>query len=471
MNPLWKRILDKELPSDKKQSIAIAENIAHEVKTGTLTIGSPLPPYRMMAAYMNLPHSVLQESFFYLKNSYQLIETRRGGGTRIIFPKHGYEFQEKFKRPDYDKERLLFDYGSMVELDRDSSSFKAKFAEVYTRCAKMSEAELSLKMPAGLLYQIGLLVRNDLGRDFRNDQLLYSDDYELMIYNLCRLFLKKEKVFVMAYSAVNMVERAVITAGKSVAFIKADSSGMLMDELVKLCKSKSPGIVYLSSGAPYPVNWLSDPVKIKQLKDLHNQYHFILLLDNRYTGLMNIPELEMVIKEFNTSFVVYLRPVSLLHRKLNEVNVIAGPKKIISALKKQYVGISRFICPIIAYALWELLELGVVYTYEEKLFGKMLEVIEVAKQVIDQSGLWKEEFIADNKGCFFYLEPKKGTLPDDIYNELVKEQIYTIHQYHNAAESTFGKGVLFSIAAYLNKLRLVPDLSRLIKACEKRLIH
>lgn len=462
---MWKRILIKELPNDKKKAVAIADHIANEIKNGTIALHSPVPPYRMMAEYMNLSKSVLQQSFSILKNSYKMIETRRGGGTRVIYSNNG----NKFQRPDHKVNRLLFDHSSIAEVNGDSTSFKAKYNDTYGQFMKLSDAELDLKMPLGLIHQAGLLVSKDLGHDFADYQLLCTDNYELMIYNLCRLFLTEGKVFVMAHSAINLVERSVRTAGKDIAFLKAESSGLMMDELEALCKIKNPGIVYLSSGAPYPVNWFGDQVKMNRLKALQAEYLFIVLLDNRYPGLISISELEPMIKEFDNSSVLYLRPATLLNRKLSEINVIAGPKKMISALKKQYKGPGMLMCPIIAYTLWELLELGVINKYEKKLFGKIPELMEVARSVFRESGLWKEKFISGNKGWFFYLEPLAGNLPEDIYEQLLAEQIYTINRSNSHHEGNFGKGVLISTAAYLNKFRLAPDLSRLIKACEKKI--
>lgn len=427
----------------------------------TLPLGTRLPTIREVAKCIKAPRRKVELAWIELKRDRYIVTYNRKGSfvASYVAEPFGISLRKIDEVAKVEKiYSARFDQECIIEWNAGSTGFQAEWNKTLKRCADLTLSERKAKYNPTLLRQFERMLTTQLAYSFSGEEVYLTDDYQQLIIYLCDMLLTGDKVLVLTKPVQSLVKIAASIADKDLVYIGSDDQGMLMNELEQICIERNVAVVYLSSGAPFPINYLGSPERISLLMELQRKYKFVIILDDRYPGFVKIPNLLGNLANGRNGSIIYLRPVSLLHPDLNEINIIAAPKRIMRRLKQRFVHRSRLMPITMGKALTLMIQAGTLARYELKAKKIMRELVLTAKTKLIKSGLWKELYLHKHQGWFFYLEPANGDFLEDAFEQLGEANISIIDPAGYDTGSMFNKGLLISTSAYLNTAQMKKDM-------------
>lgn len=461
MTPLLNKVFSFSIELHEDAKRVIYEKVMIAIYEGTLPLGTRLPTIREVAKRIKVSRRKVELAWMKLKSHGYVVTYNRKGSfvASYVQEPSGIKLREIEEVAKAEKiYSARFDQECIIEWNSGSTGFQVEWNKALKRCADLTLSERKAKYNPTLLRQFETMLTTQLAYSFSGEEVYFTDDYQQLITYICDMLLTGDKVLVLTKPVQSLIKIAASIADKDLVYIGSDDQGMLMDELEQNCLERNVAVVYLSSGAPFPVNYLDSPKRISLLMELQRKYRFVILLDDRYPGFVKIPNLLGNLANGRNRSIIYLRPVSLLHADLNEINIIAAPKRIMRRLKQRFVDRSRLMPIAMGKALTLLIQAGTMVKYELKAKKIMRELIVTAKTKLLKSGLWKEFYLNQHQGWFFYLEPVNGEFVEDTFRQLGNANISIIDPGGYDAGPVFKKGLLISTSAYLNTAQMKKDM-------------
>lgn len=464
------KILNKELIYETRIPKNIAAIIARLVLEKKIPLGTKLPTQAKLAGALNVNFKIIEDAWKLLKVIYRIIGTERAGGTRIVSDlnlQNRKKVQELIESPAPVKYMARFDEETIFGLTLEKRGFRPLLKAALLIYEKVPASKLKQKIIDGLIPAFQKLITSRLNYSFYDNEIYYTDDYEQALIYICEVVLASKSEFVMIKPTTAIVENALQKAKFKVTFIGLDALDLDLNDLDTFCKHNQTGIVYIAASAPYPVTFEISVLMWQKLTALQKIYGFVILLDDRYPGLMISSDLFKDILPGGNGSIIYLAPVTLLHPKLSIINILAGPKSIMSKLRKKYLYKTTLIPVAVGHALLNIMQMGELTKYEFKAYSLVKKLVLLAKEELIKSGLFVEAYLNDQQAWFFYLEPTSGTFPDHVYSELAKSHQFIMDPDIYRSAPCFRKGVLISVSSFSNAPQLTRDLKGLINSLQK----
>lgn len=472
---LWKEILSLDYAVLKAKDEVIVDAIKKAIFQGGIKWGERLPSYRALAVFAKVDKSFMEKAIKKLRVRDGLIVTIKGRATFVV-TKIAYALRKKVVgktvvRPTRQR-RILYNQETLLSSNPLVKTIDICISKGCDEFKVMDSDQRKIKIIPDLIDKSTYLLNHTLPAKYSIEEVHYTQDYTLLINNICEVCLPVKKTFVMIQPAVNMICNAVTGQGKELAFVDADEDGMSIVDLERLCSKVLVGIVYLSSRSIYPYAQRMPSLKIQHLKELQQKHKFIIIEDDRHASFYwNEPNLLMQDFFDYTERLIYLRPLSNFYTELLDFKIVAAPLKISVALKRKFRNGGKGVSAVMAQAINALLDKGVLSKCEPKIHLAIAAVVDKTKQLFEESNLWNMERINMTTGWYLYLEPLYGIFPDNILDHLAAASITVM----NGAEFSYSrdepKVLRISIAAYLDDLHLERDIKVLNDLCRKVIVN
>lgn len=462
MTPLLMKILDSILFTFDSKPKVLAFGIYNAVRNKVLPLGSLLPPYRVVAAYLKLDPNIVLDAWKDLRDDYKIIITSGKGGTRIVsaFPGELTPYQKLGTLPQTDTYRVYLERKTIVESKTGSTEMRSLYNKHKNIFGNLTAQELKERNDLELLPAFKSLMNHSLATPFTSTQIFYMQDYELLFKCLCMVLVTGKRKFVMSRPSSTAIEKIVEYAGKEIVIVASKGLAIFMDDLERICKEDRVAVVYIGADILLSKYQFPDSKGMKKLMELQKTFKFMIVVDDRFPGLSKIADSLKPHITGNKSAFVYIRPLTIIHSELNSINIIAAPKRIVALLEKKLRGII-LVDPLKGAVGSYLLTQRFLSRQEIKIFKAIAVFQKMARKELLSSGLWQEKYIDHNIGWQFYLVPVNKALPDDIFQRLSQSKIFTIDPASYNIGSTNNKGIVISIAYYLNDKILTKDLGKL----------
>jgi hypothetical protein len=236
----------------------------------------------------------------------------------------------------------------------------------------------------------------------------------------------------------------------------------LMAQLEDVCAYCKVDLVYIGSSIPYPLIVERNHHIWSKLHELQKKYQFKILLDNRFQGIVECPDLLAgMLPGTNKSVIVISN--ATIHPKFSVINVIAGHKRDISKVIKKYRRRNVQVHPSFSYALLHLMKTEELHKHEEEAYAIINIMVAAAKEVLLEKGLFRREYIEKQQAWFFYLQLNFGTFARNIYLKHSKFNQYIMDPDTYESAPHFSEGILISVAGYTIVPRMVNDLKKFIE--------
>jgi len=252
--------------------------------------------------------------------------------------------------------------------------------------------------------------------------------------------------------------------------VSMDNEGFCVDELAEVCRQHEVYGVYLMSNANFPDTVHTTAERLELLAGLQKKYGFTIIEDDRYASWFKAKGNRLMgLNRNNDMDIVYLRPISLLHEQLCRLTVVAAKAERINQINLLAEQSGNQAYQAIANVAKDILVKGIDKDVELQLSEEIAEVTAVAREVFSKEDLWMETGIMQDMGMGFYLVPKKGRFPEDIFKILNASNISVV----DPACYCSGKdipGIRLSLSWYVGKKKLKSDLTKVVSVLKKSLL-
>ena len=465
ITPALKKILDEEFcPGD-----LIAKVLAYRIYKAiaidkVLPLGSRFPTYRQLAAYMKLANTTMAGMCDELKNVYGVIETFGSNGTWIVkeLPKKKRTGSKLNPAAEVASFQILLDQHVLNEYNVAISDYRKMLEKEKSRFYKLPERFSRARHIPGLAEGLAKLISQSTGTLFYENEVSYFSDRQRLFYTLIEAALSPKQVFVMTRGCEVLIRETVEMAHRRVEFVASDGSGILMDDLERLCTNYQVGIVYFSSGFPFPLNYFTAAERIKELLVLREKYNFKIIVEDCYPEGTGSADLLKNYFPCSKEFLFFIRTLSVNDPELNRVYLIASSRRSIAVLNRRLI-MCRPVNPELGYAISNLMASGAFAKAELKASNLKEKMVDEAMNKFIRSGLWKSHYISYNSGCYFYLEPINGVLRTDAYQELLQKDIHIVDPELYDMIPKYKNGILIGIGRYSESNSLIRVLDRFNK--------
>lgn len=450
----WRSTLDLTIKEGDNAAEIIREAIKERIMNKSLPLGSNVPAYRDIATYLRLDKSVIERVMIKLKVKDGLIVTMFRKGTKIVSHLPNKRGPSKPKVKVVEKplttEMILFDQETVMQNDGLTRSVNTKFNSALKRYGKLNTRERDEVDFPSLHAELAKILTLSLKRSYAAAQVWCGEGYRALINLICLTLLPAKMCIVVASPVKKALRETIEAVTDRVEYLTSDYDGVSLEALEQLCRQKKVGMVYLSSRMPCPFNYGQIVKRTERLLELQKLYGFVILEDDRYAGFYEHSTNFLMEKAAGTKAkIVYCCPLSFSDPRLNRINMIAAPEKLIAKLSGKATKTGLVLDAVTACALEEILKTNVL-TKNEALIRKAVKSINtLTRSTLEEFGLWQVMGYNNKKGWFFYLVPIEGSLPENM-NALLADggfAVVDLSMFENMPE--LQHGVLISMAAHL----------------------
>lgn len=462
--------LNKELPVKNKQAVQIAFIIAKFFLNGKLTPGFKLPPQKELAAAIEVQLAVIVEAWIFLGEKYQIIEARSGHGTYLIAElteEKRRMLTNRIKTYNTGARVMLMDRETVLEGDKVYQHHLVKIHSAYKASSKF---RFTKKLLPGLIHELAQMLGGSLNYPFRESQVYYMDDYKQLAVHLTEIMVVSKKRLLVVKPGAEVFENALLTK-RNITLIGAKPGIDWLGELEEECNKGDVAAVYFACSAIFPDGLNRGAEVLEKLFALYTQYGFNLLFDNPFPLQATLPQLNPEPACTADQYILYACHATFLDGDIASATIVGcTAEKIINQLKKKYKGRSTQLSPFTAYTLLDLHKSGKLQKFEKLGLASIVLLVDAAKAELLAAEDWRREFILQQQGFFFYLEPVRGRFPRDVYTKLAKQNIFIMDLSAYRSGNAYANGVLISIAHYTDEKTMINDLRKLTAILKKMII-
>lgn len=462
---IWKDVLTLNIGPEDKAADVIWMAIRTGIIDKKLALGSSVPPYRQIAELMGLHKSILAKVMSRLKEE-KLIVTNRRRGTNIVdhLPNKRGASKNKLKAQEdrIPKETLSFDQRTLTQKNKLTLKLNNAYHSATRHSQNLTAKELNMTTFPLLTERLTAWSNNVLKSYLTEKQVFYGQGYPNFLHIICAALLPPKMMIVVACPLPRQVLTAIDLGTASVEYVYTGQDSIPIDELEKCCRQGRVGMVYMSSRLPCPFNFLQLQEKITRLLDLQNKYGFVILEDDRYAGFYEyMPNILMDRTKGTNAKIVYFRPLTLSQLEMNRINIITGPEKLIGQVIKKCQKTGFVLDSVTAHAVQEILSTSLLAKMGRRVRREIGAANKTICDILLNSALWEAEGCCYKLGWFFYLVPRKGRFPEDVYKLLENNgfSVPDLHVFDTLPE--LQRGILISTAAYVGNEHLERDLNSL----------
>lgn len=451
-------ILTMPLGVEKKNPEYLTALIAEIIITDQFYLKMKFPTQTHLSDATHLSATFIHQIWELLLKTYELIFTKQGVGTFVVAALSDEKIKAVKRFIDLQLKgnpTIVFD---RKHITKRSAEFNVHVTRVFEAVSALPESQLKGHVEKQLSASLNVLMSKAMCYSFKNEEIYYARDYTVLMITICKLFLKTNSIFVSYRPGTTAVQSIVEKLKREVVVVGANTAINPLDELEANCKAGRVAIVHIGLSPFYPGVLDSHPAAWDKLLLLQTQYHFIIVLDDRFPGYSEVPQLWQTRKLKNNKLIIFLRPVTLVHQSLCSIEVVATSAYIRARIKKSVLAVTNRVSDVRANVLLRLLKDGSLAKAERKSNHMLSELIHNAKFELINSNLYKTSFIANQKAWFIYLEPRSGAFPSDLSDQLKQKNIHVMDTGIYTSAPYFMNGFWISLSDYKNHSSLLRDI-------------
>jgi len=474
MNSLWIRILNYLLETDQLTAKKIARAIRLEILDNTLPLGTVLPMRKDVASFLKISRAEVDAAWNRLEDGYHLIyRSNREFWIVSVMPVNRGEEEPAAAVPIAQSRRRKI-YLNQVTYNDDAEQNRS-VGNLMKRTINYMELRDGMhgdaEMDAGLVAEMRTIVNGSIYSRYGQEELVYSQDAKMLMFQLCAAVVSPKAIAVIIGPAPLWVFNAFREAARKVQLIDAENDGLPINELAKVMKNNTVGMLYLSSRSPSPISYKLNLDRIDELSGLIRGHKVVILEHDQFAGSLLANE-NLLAKAFldQKIMLLYMRTLSSINSELAKVNILAGPAKVIQLIKKKMLNSSNLISPAMASKIIQMVRNSLLCQAEARVAELTRKMNAVAKEVLLAAGLFNPDGIISRDGWFFHLDPLYGEFPENVFEKLVDDRIYIFNFRDYTGALNLKNGIMISIADYFDEQRLRQDLEYLIDRLSKMLV-
>jgi hypothetical protein len=455
---------------DRKNPSYVAASFAKLVLSDERYLNMKVPTQYYLQKVTLLTELVIHQSWDILIKVYGLIVTKKGVGTFVVAALPAEQYKKILELID-----IQFNGASVIVFDRLglrvlNYTLQNQISRAFDRAYDLPESQSHQGMHKALLTAITKVTSERCGYTYQSQEIYFAREYKLLLLMICKVFLRGDSSFVLYKPATLVMLPIVEKSNRTVIVVGAIEEVDPLEELETICKTKKVGIVCFSLSPFCPDELEARQLAWNSLLVLQLKYKFIILIDDRFPGRSEVPDIwsDQLFKQ--NKAIIYLRPLTLVERRLQDIEVMAAPRQFKLRLKRSVWAEANQIPILIANALLSLLKDGNLLKAEQDSFVQQTKFISTAKKEISESGLFNISALQRHCLWFIYLEPKTGDLTPDVYQRLKHMNIYVMDPAVYSVSPYNNRGIWISISAYNDASRLLRDIKKLISALKKMII-
>lgn len=473
LTPLWSEILTIDFPNTESKKKFLADRIAKYIDQGHLVELDRFPSIREMIEGAGLAKGTVEKSLAILRSRGYII-TRRGAGSYVRRPLHEdglledkyIEITQKpggyiIRADQYCMPTGLL--SAQTYLDRTYRAYKLKYSE------QAMASEQNTLVPAFFHVLSGWL-NNIYKTAYTTHNVYYCHDFHFILRMIATAVAKADGVMVLPKNSCISVINAFKSVHLNLIEVSTDNEGFCVDELAEVCRQHHVYGVYLMSNANFPDTIHTVTERLELLAGLQREYGFAIIEDDRYASWFKSKGNRLLdLNRNNDMDIIYMRPVSLLHEQLCRLTIVAAKAERITQISVLAEQSGNQAYQAIANAAKDILIRGIDKKVELLMSEEIAEVTTVAREVFSKGDFWMEAGIMQHTGMGFYLVPKKGRFPEDIFRILNDLNICVVDpaSYYLGIDIP---GLRISLAWYVGRKKLKSDLLKLVAVLKKSLL-
>lgn len=457
LTPLWSEILSTDFAHTESKKRFLADRIIQYINQGNLIEMERFPSIREMIEATGLAKDTVEKSIAILRAEGYVI-TRIGIGSYVNyrFPQSALQQSRYAEITQQQKEYVIqadqycvphSNLSAQTSLDRIFLKYKSKYSK------RAMASEQNTLVPA-LFHVLSGWLNNIYKTAYTAGNVYYCHDFHFILRMIAMAVARKNGVIVLPKNSCISVRNAFKSVHLKVIEVSIDHQGFCVDELEEVCRHHDVYGVYLMSNANFPDTIQTTMERLELLVGLQREYGFAIIEDDRYTSWFKSKGNRLLdLNRKNEIDIIYLRPVSLMHEQLCRLTVVAGKAERIVQISSLAEQSGNQAYQAIANATKDILVRGIDKEIELHMSAEIAEVTAVAQEVLSAGNLWMKEGVMQDAGMGFYLVPKKGRLPEDIFEKLNALNIRVV----DPASYCSGRdipGIRLSLAWYVGKKKL-----------------
>lgn len=474
LTPLWSEILITDFDHAESKPAFLAERIVQYIEHGNLVDMEKFPSITRMVKATGISRDTIQKSLALLRAG-GYIATRNGIGSYVIYgaPESTLKqnrFPEFIQQPK--ESTIQADQFCVTVSHLSAQTFLDKaFMENKQKYYKLAKAsEQNMLVPEFFHVLCGWL--NNLYKTaYADHNVYYCHDFHFIVRTIAIVIARENGIMVVPKNSCITVRNAFESANLKLAEVSMDSKGFCVDELAELCRHHDVYGVYLMSNANFPDTVHTDAERLELLVDMQKEYGFTIIEDDRYASWFESKGNRLLdLNRKKDMDIIYLRPVSLLHEQLCRLTVVAAHEERIVQISHLAEKSGNQAYQSIANAAKDVLIKRIDKKVGLLMSKEIAEVTAVAREVLSAGNLWMEAGIMQDSGMGFYLVPRKGRFPEDIYEKLNALNISVV----DPASYCSGRdipGIRLSLAWYVGKKTLRYDLIKIVSVLKDSLLE
>ncbi|HEY0176914.1 MAG TPA: GntR family transcriptional regulator [Pedobacter sp.] len=473
LSRIWKEIFKRDFISEKNKGKALADQIIKLIESSKLAKNEKLPSIADFVQETGLSKSTVSQVLRILTINNYLI-SRPGKGYYVNSLSANAQPQNTSSSPEEAADGLSIHADqyclSAGPLTAQGYIYKAFEAhnQKFERNVKPSGQN---RMVPELISTLSRRLSHLHGKVYEEANLYYSHAFGSIIRTVAKVITgNKGGVMVVPQNSCLEVRTAFASVNIQLVEIKTDENGFCVEELEAICTTYQVKGVYLMSNANFPDTIHTIKSRLELLVWLQRKYHFTIIEDDKFaTWLAPKGNWLLDLADIQQDDIIYLRPVSLVHEQLCRLTIIAATKHRMAQIIQQAVNDGEQAYQAVAHAINEILKDGTDVKAMKRMSAEIAKVTQVATETLLETGLWKEQGIVLDAGMGFYLVPKQGRFPNDIFKTLKAQNINIVDPKQYLAGSAI-PGLRLSLGSYVGNKKLKPDLIRLSWFLKERLL-
>jgi GntR family transcriptional regulator/MocR family aminotransferase len=283
----WNLTIEIDRSSTKAIYLQLADNIAADIQSGRLALGTALPSSRALATQLKLNRNTVVEAIQQLlSEGWVVSEQRRGIFVAQQLPQllstTENSNQSKTESNLQAPLRIIFDDGNPDSKIAPIDQLGRAYRQIFKRSARWKM--MGYADPRGHIdfrQAIADMLNQERHMNITLDNLCISRGSQMAMYLIAQCLLEKDDYIFVESPGYHSAWKIFEHNGAKLIEIPVDTAGIIVEEMIPHLKEKQHiKAVYLTPHRQYPTTATLSPARRLELIRLSNQYGFTIIEDD-----------------------------------------------------------------------------------------------------------------------------------------------------------------------------------------------
>ncbi len=283
----WNLTIEIDRSSTKAIYLQLADNIAADIQSGRLALGTALPSSRALATQLKLNRNTVVEAIQQLlSEGWVVSEQRRGIFVAQQLPQLLSTTENSNQRKTESNLqaplRIIFDDGNPDSKIAPIDQLGRAYRQIFKRSARWKM--MGYADPRGHIdfrQAIADMLNQERHMNITLDNLCISRGSQMAMYLIAQCLLEKDDYIFVESPGYHSAWKIFEHNGAKLIEIPVDTAGIIVEKMIPHLKEKQHiKAVYLTPHRQYPTTATLSPARRLELIRLSNQYGFTIIEDD-----------------------------------------------------------------------------------------------------------------------------------------------------------------------------------------------